>query len=404
MQFERAGRHTINYKTRYGFKSSYYTFVPTPICDIDIKPDEELLELLANAHRHIGLLDGACQYVGNVENITNLFLKKEATASCNIDDEHKFSALDLLVPTKYHAEKMQPVHNYTNALEYGINEMKMKRILPANNVIYDTHKILMVHKQGSEKTGAVRRKQTIIGDIMVTPGYNPPNPETVGSCMADIQRFVKRVDTIDPLIKNALLHYQLEVVHPFESGNGKIGRILILMYLFNSNMLTHTILPLSEFFEANKVEYFDRIKAVHNRGHYEQWVKFFLSMLAISAETSVQRIEKIIQLRNKNLIRIKAAEKDTKYLFNAYQYTEKNIFLDVTSLSNSIGISYNTAARVVRAMVEYGILKLLKKQARNRTYYYAGLLEVFGFSQLNTPEPNKNLGRERVVHIGKSEH
>jgi Fic family protein len=119
--------------------------------------------------------------------------------------------------------------------------------------------------------------------------------------MSDIQRYINRIDPVNFLTKTALLHYQMEVVHPFESGNGKIGCLLILLYLFKKGILTHTALPVSEVLLANKVEYFDRIAAVYNYGHYEQWVKFFLRMISLSATTSNQRIEKMIQLRKRYL-------------------------------------------------------------------------------------------------------
>lgn len=218
MRFERAGHHVINFGD--GFANYYYTFVPTPVCDIDIRPDEELLELPSKAQRQIGLLEGSCRYISNIENITSLILKKEASASCNIDDNRKFSYLELLIPPKRHSEKIWPVQKYMRALECGINELRKTPL--TNKVIFAMHQVLMEHKQDTEIIGTVRRKQNVIGEVMVTSPvlevYNPPNPETIEVCMNDIQQFIKKEDSTDSLIKTALLHYQLEVIHPFDAS------------------------------------------------------------------------------------------------------------------------------------------------------------------------------------------
>jgi len=376
MFYNRAGSHSHHIAD--DFSREYDTFNPTPLCEIDfIETDDELLGLLSNAQRLIGLLEGSSRHIENIKNFTSLMYIKEAAASCGIDDELRFTYLDLFIEPKYKQERLIPIQNYRKALEYGIEELS--RIHLANKVIYATHKILMDHKRGTETIGAERTGKIIFGNYYRSggpPKYNPPAPEDITLCMNDIQRYIKRVDNIDILIKTALLHYQLEAIHPFQSGNGKIGRILIALYLFKKKVLGHTLLPISEFLAANKVEYFDRIKAVHDFGKYEQWIKFFLTALAATADTALQRLEKALQLREKNITTIKTSNKDVKYLLDACQYIEKHVFLDTTSLAEAIGVSYNTSARVVKELVDLNILKLLKNQARNRVYFYAELLDV----------------------------
>jgi Fic family protein len=383
MFFERAGHYIRQWDESVSIHD-YHTFIPTPICDIDIKPDDELIALLSGAQKLLGLLEGSCRHIGNVENITALMIKKEATSSCLIDDELKFSYLDLFIEPKYRPERVAPVKNHITALEYGRNELK--RIHLTNKIIRSAHGVLMGHRRGAVRIGIERTGQIIFGNYYVIgggmPKYNPPAPEDIALCMNDMQRYIKREDAIDALIKTALLHYQLEAVHPFESGNGKIGRILIALYLFEKNVLRHTLLPISEFLQTHKVEYFDRIRAVHDFGKYEQWVKFFLQVLAATADTTIKRTEKALRLRERNMELIHAESKDAKYLPKAYWYIEKHVFSDVTSLAGDLGISYNTAARVVRTLVNLGILKVLKEQMRNRIYFYAGFLEALGFPHI----------------------
>jgi len=379
---DRAGFHTRRRNESFS-KHDYYTFSPTPICEINIKMDDELCSLLSNAHRLLGLLEGSCRHISNIKSINDLILVKESATSCMIDDTVKFSYLDLFIPPKYNEDKIAPVLNYLEALVHGINELK--RIKLTNKTIYSTHKILMDHKRDREIIGNIRKNQNKIGNYLVSISglqtYNPPEPEELSSYMADIQKFIERNDTIDLLIKTALLHYQIEVVHPFESGNGKIGRILILTFLFETKILTGTFLPISEFFKSHKVEYFDRIKAVHNLGQYEQWVKFFLQGLINVADTAIRQIESTLQLKDKNLALIKANAKNTrdeKYMFDSYNYIEKHIFSNVSSLAEGINISYNTASKIIRIFTDLEILKLMKKQERNKNYLYHDFLNSMG--------------------------
>lgn len=384
MFFDRAGFHTKRRDKSFS-KYDYYTFSPTPVCEINVKLDDELCNLLSNAQRLLGIFEGTCRHINGIENVNKLLIKKEAIASCIIDDSGKFSYLDLFIPLKHSADRIVPVLNYIKALDYGIGALNSTQL--TSKVIFSTHKILMEHKLDKELVGQVRKKQNTIGDYVVSVSgmqtYNPPEPGELNSYMTDIEKFIGRNDTIDRLIKAALLHYQIEVVHPFESGNGKIGRILILMYLFEMKMLTRTFLPISEFLHSNKVEYFDRIKAVYNLSEYEQWVKFFLKAFIVSADTSLKQIENALQLRNKNLLLIKNSAKSTrdeKYLFDAYEYTEKHIFINISSLSEGIGISYNTASKIIQIFTDLKIIILMKEQERNRSYLYHDFLESMGIT------------------------
>ena len=147
------------------------------------------------------------------------------------------------------------------------------------------------------------------------------------SCMAGVWEYIMREDTIDPLTKAALLHYQIEAIHPFESGNGRIGRIVIAHYLYETGLLKSTLLPISELLLMDKVEYFDRLDAVHYHGRYEQWIKFFIRVLETAADTALRCVESAITLRDRYISSIKNENKDVDYLINAYEQAEKHIFL-----------------------------------------------------------------------------
>ena len=380
---ERAGRYSLSYSDEY--YGSYYTFIPHPLCrDLALKIDDELLWLLAGAHRQIGLLEGMFHNINDIENITRLFLLQEAVSSFRIDDAQHFIYPELfgVFSEKKRAQRIVPILNHIQALKYGVDELRRGHL--TNNLIYSTHGLLMNHKRGTEITGAVRKKQTILGYYMVSvcnsKTYNPTKPQEIKSCMADIQEYIKREGTIDPLIKTALLHYQLEAIHPFVSGNGKLGRILIAQQLFEAGMLRQTILPISVFLLMEKVEYFDRLDAVHYWGRYEQWIKFFLKALEASAKITLQHMEAAINWRRQYISAIQSEKSDVKYLLEAYRHAEKRIFLNTSSLAEALGVSYNTGARIMNKMVGLGIMKLYKSQARNRMYFAVGFLDAAGIA------------------------
>lgn len=376
---ERAGCYTHNHSDDY--HSSYYTFTPHPLCrDISLTIDDELIGILANTHRLLGLLEGLCRNISDIENITRLFQLKEAATSYCIDDNLNFTYPELfgLYRDKKREQRIVPVRNHIKALEYGVSELN--HIPLANKLIYATHGILMDHKRKMELIGAIRKKQTIIGDFMIhvanMKSYNPTEPEEIKACMADVQEYIKRKDAIDPLIKMALLHYQVEAIHPFESGNGRIGRIIVAQYLCATGLLKSTLLPISEFLLMDKVEYFDRLDAIHHHGRYEQWIKFFLRVLEATADKAILSVEVAVKQRSQNLEAIKKENKDVAYLLDAYKQVERHIFLNTASLAVAIGVSYNTSARIMDKLVSMGIMKLIKSQARNRIYFYADFLDA----------------------------
>ena len=264
---ERAGCYTLNFSDDY--LDSYYTFTPHPLCgNIALTNDDELVRILASAHRRIGLLEGLCRNISEMENISRLFRLKKAASSCGIDETLRYAYPELfgIFGDKKRERRIEAIHNHVKVIEYGINELNRSSL--TNKWIYATHSILMNHKRDTEIIGAARKKQTILSDFIIRVAnmktYNPTQPEEIKPCMADVQEYIKRKDAIDTLIKVALLHYQIEAVHPFESGNGKIGRIVFAQYLYKIGLLKSTMLPVSELLLMDKVEYFDRLNAVHS--------------------------------------------------------------------------------------------------------------------------------------------
>ena len=156
---------------------------------------------------------------------------------------------------------------------------------------------------GDKTPGEFRRSQNWIGGIGSTlknARFIPPNPQDMEECMSDLEKFMNREDEMDPLIKAALLHYQFETIHPFLDGNGRVGRLLITLFLMEKQMLSSPVLYLSCYLKSNRIEYYDRISEIRRTGNYEQWIKFFLRGVAETAQDATETIDRLTALHQKN--------------------------------------------------------------------------------------------------------
>ena len=184
-------------------------------------------------------------------------------------------------------------------------------------------------------------------------------------------------DNIDVLIKSALVHYQFEIVHPFEKGNGRVGRILAMLMLLQNKMLSKPVISLSYDLFQDKDEYFDRLSNTQLNGNYAQWVKFFIKAIIVAADNSIKQIESFIAIRNKNIEKIMVLGKASKNAMLVYKYIEKNPIIKIPSVANELGYSFNTVAKVVEAMVSCGILKQANNQSRHRHFIYEDYVKIF---------------------------
>ena len=183
-------------------------------------------------------------------------------------------------------------------------------------------------------------------------------------------------DDYDPLIRIALIHYQFETIHPFLDGNGRIGRLMILLYLMEQKYISKPIIYISYFLKKNQLEYYDRISEVRKSGNYEQWISFFLEAVSAAAKDSLATAEKLSALHERNINKLPVTSRKKDNVRKVFDYIEQYPIIDIKRTAADLGASYNTVATAVRKLVQAGILKETTNASRNRVFSYEEYLGI----------------------------
>jgi Fic family protein len=238
----------------------------------------------------------------------------------------------------------------------------------------------MAGVRGHEKQpGEFRHSQNWIGaagSSLKTARYIPPSPEEMTKAMSDLEKYINSQDKLDLLIRAALIHYQFETIHPFLDGNGRMGRLLITLFLMKEKVLSTPVLYISYYLKKNRVEYYDRMTEVRTKGNYEQWIKFFLQALLESADDAIVTIDKLSILHENNKLIIDRMGRKGKNVSLVFNYLETNPIIDIGKTSEALNIAFNTTASAVAHLIEAGILVQTSNANRNRTFAYEAYLNV----------------------------
>ena len=194
--------------------------------------------------------------------------------------------------------------------------------------------------------------------------------------MSDLEIFINEEDAIDPFVKIALIHYQFETIHPFLDGNGRIGRLMVNLFLLEQRILTHETLYISYFLKRNRIEYYERSTEVRTKGDYEQWIKFFLRGVIESAEDASVTIEQLSELHKRNLNKITEDGRASENLVKLLTYLEASPIIEISKTSEDLDVVYNTVAKAVEKLVDLGILKQTDETKRNRVFAYEEYLAI----------------------------
>lgn len=234
--------------------------------------------------------------------------------------------------------------------------------------------------RGQEKTpGEFRYSQNWIGPAncsLKDARYIPPNVEDMQIAMSDLEKFINENIDYDPLIRVALIHYQFETIHPFLDENGRIGRLLILLYLMEQGLLSKPVIYISYFLKKNQIEYYDRISEVRKSGNFEQWIKFFLEAVSKAASDSLEAISALSDLHDTNIEKLPVTTRSKDNLRAVFDYIEQHPIIDIKRTAKDLEISYNTAATAVKRLVSLDILQETTNAARNRVFAYEKYLEL----------------------------
>lgn len=358
----------------------YKSFKPSPLPPLPpLEIDENLIKLLVEANRQLAQLDTASQLIPNIELFVSMYVRKEALMSSQIEGT-QCTLEDILDPqldVNANAD-VGEVINYIKAAHFALERLKTLPI--CNRLLRETHAVLMEGVRGQEKSpGEFRRSQNWIGpsgSTLKNARYIPPNVEDMENAMSDLEKYINESDKYDPLIQAALIHYQFETIHPFLDGNGRIGRLLILLYLMEKKLLSKPVIYVSYFLKMNQIEYYDRISEVRRKGNYEQWISFFLEAVSSAAEDALKSIGKLSALREKNIARLPKSSKRKDNVRALFDYLEQYPIIEIKQTAAALDVSYNTVSSAVKKLMMLGILKETTNAARNRVFTYEEYLDI----------------------------
>ena len=360
---------------------AYQSFRPAPLPpNPPIALSGELVAKLVDANKKLAALDGLSARIPNMDLFVSMYVRKEALLSSQIEGT-QCTLDDILNPLMEENtnRNVSDVVNYIKATEFALNRLHSLPL--CNRLIKETHAVLMEGVRGQEKSpGEFRYSQNWIGgqgSTIRNARYIPPNPEDMQTAMSDLEKYMNGDDSLDPLIQAALIHYQFETTHPFLDGNGRVGRLLITLFLMEKGILSHPALYISCFLKMNRIEYYDRMTQVRKTGDYEQWVMFFLQALSDSAGDAIQTIDALTALHNQSVAKLGAfSKRQQTNLLKLFAYIETNPIIDIQKTAAALGLSYNTVSKMVTILVDEGILRQTDKAGKAKIYSYADYLDI----------------------------
>lgn len=360
----------------------YKYFVPSKIYDEWCWQTPSISSLLETAAIKLGELNSFARLVPNIALFIKLHVTKEAVISSRIEGTRTQIDEALLpeaeIPPERH-DDWQEVNNYISAMDEAIASLKALPI--SSRLIKDTHKALLQGVRGEHKLpGTYRTSQNWIGgNSLADARYIPPHFELLGDLMGDLEKFLNDSNHIVPaLIKIAIAHYQFETIHPFLDDNGRMGRLLITLFLVEQHILDQPLLYMSSYFEKNKELYYDNLNNVRTKNDMLQWIKYFLVGIEQTATLAVDTLNKILQLKSSIETEIQTSYgRRSSSALHLLQYLFQHPSVTIETASKVCALSIKASGDLIRKMQESGILTETTKQSRNRLFTFEHYLALF---------------------------
>ena len=361
-------------------QSDYQCFVPHNLKDIKLNIDSEINALVNKAYLLLGRLDGMAITLPDIDLFVSMYVQKEAVISSQIEGT-RASLVDVLQKDKG-KEKIkdtEEIVNYIKATHYAFK--RLNKMPLCMRMIRETHAVLLSNVRGEEKMpGEFRRSQNWIGHAGSTlkdASFIPPAPDEMDVCLGDLERYIHEDSTISNLIKIALIHYQFETIHPFLDGNGRMGRLLIILYLREQGLIEYPVLYLSYFFKKNRKRYYELLNNIRIRGEFEEWIKFFIGGICEISEDAITSIQKIVELKNTDMKKIRELSGgNISNLLLIYDYLLQHPFLEAEDIKNLVGVSKPTANKLLENLMTIEIVELVEDKKRYRQYVYKKYVDI----------------------------
>ena len=360
--------------------------------------DWDLIRLISEADQALGELSGAGQLLPNPHLLIRPYLRREAILSSRIEDTHAdMGQLALFEEEEEeddaHVSDVREVANYVRALEYGLQ--RIAELPLSTRLIKELHEILLKDVRGGESTktpGEFRRSQNWIGPkgcTLAEATFVPPPHHDLGKCLGELEQFIHGNSPEPPLIKAALVHYQFEAIHPFLDGNGRIGRLLITLYLCSQGCLSQPLLYLSGFFDETRDDYYRLLLNVSQKGDWREWVEYFLRGVRLQAQRARLDTQKIFERYETYQQKLKEGKRVPQEAARILDYVFSNPFISIARHAKRVDVSYQMVQRAVDFWIEHGLLEEATGQRRNRIFVAPEIFRIMASPSLpiNANEP-----------------
>lgn len=360
----------------------YQYFVPEKVNDVWRWQSPELNELIERAAIKLGELNSFSRFVPNTDLFIQIHVTKEAVLSSRIEGTQTSMNEALLPESEIQPEKRndwKEVTNYIKAMNYAIVEME--RLPLSGRLLRQIHRILLDEARGEHKLpGEYRSSQNWIGGASLTDAtFIPPHHDLLPELMGDLEQFLHNSEIHLPdLVRIAVAHYQFETIHPFLDGNGRIGRLLITLYLVSRGIIEKPLLYLSTFFEGNKGLYYDNLTRVRTHNDMMQWLKYFLVGVELTATRAVSTLQEVLKLKQEYEVLVRQdfgrrAHHGLQLLHALLQ----NPVMRIDDAVAATGLSYKSANDLTEKMIASGMLVEITGQNRNRIFVLERYLNAF---------------------------
>ncbi len=355
---------------------NFKSFIPNPLPPSpSIIWDDEMRSLLSKADRTLGRLDGTASILPNPDLFVAIYVRKEAVLSSQIEGTQA-SLINILdfEATGEVVKDVDEIVNYIRAMNVGLE--RLKEIPICLRLMREIHAELLRGVRGEHlNPGEFRKEQNWIGPRGCTiheATFVPPPPREMENALGDLEKYIHDGNNLPVLIKNAVIHSQVETIHPFLDGNGRIGRLLITFLLVHDDMLQKPLLYLSYYFKRNRQEYYDRLNDVRIKGDWEGWIKFFLKGVSEVSIEATETARKILQIQERDRNRLAKKPHALKLLDNLFI----NPVTTIRTICKITAVSPATASRLVKEMMKIGILKETTGYARNKKFLYQDYFDI----------------------------
>lgn len=348
----------------------YWTFLPTELNLLDIRIDQDITDLLVQAHRALGIVEGMTKYIPNVEHFLEMMICSDAYYSCRIDN------------IAVHYRDILMWNNSLTEAKSAINCRKAFHSLP--NRFFTPNSLCNLQNSVMEGiladgTGMIRKNAFLMRPNVIVnmQEYNPPAPEKIDELLQDLTKYIAVDQSVDILIKAALVYYQFETIHPVNSGNGRVGRLFPVLLFMKQGILSKGCLFISGYLYKYNDVCLDLYFGVQHFGNYTEWIKFFLQYIIDSSNQTIKRLNAAVDERDKMEKKLHHSGKFSGELSAICDFLEEMPIFMINDLVDAFHISYNTASSRVDMLLNMKIVTLDKEQYRNRIFKAQRYIDIF---------------------------